>query len=644
MIRSHYFRLKNSLSNNPIVKNSKLLKIKVIGTVCLLISLWFCVSLLQNNGQKLENYQVGKMVDLFKIDIRSELQKQKDTVSYINDSDKNIDSYLTRNVTGYISNLDTKRQFLLSTPPQSDSDLQNNNSNEFKLKGDLYEKFVTCEDLQYDGVLKFQVNERKNIDDLIGARRQVLSWQNDISEMVQNKEKEKNMSEEEIIEKHWFEFGHMSVWSESYNCYLTFSRIIYTQGPKNLPKISLIKATAFDKDWNEIKGKRVPYSDVRIPRDFKEQFDILDKQLGVDQCEQLLKENSVAEHHECVKRHNENILKNKKYKKNILDKYFLTYPTVLNFHFKTRPDLSGPEDPHIILRKDHYGRDEPIIIFNLDDGPERKMHSLFPHRRIPTLVKFLLPDRTALRRTEKNWSPFFIPSIDYPYSKLSLGYIHFVYSFMPLRILRCSLDNGDCEERFSADTLKLSENNVWDGLRGGTQFVPLPAPLPSVKGKNIWVSFAKTHTKNCGCGIKFYRATLVVMIEENGIFHLELITPGIDFGIEPMDFGMVDKKCRDKNVLTPNSIVSWYIDSQDINRGSFEDYLTVTASEADEITKRIVIKGVLNYILNMYKQKHIDEHFPLDEYSNTIIDKTRHCVKEKTLEICKNYGLTHSPE
>ena len=133
------------------------------------------------------------------------------------------------------------------------------------------------------------------------------------------------------------------------------------------------------------------------------------------------------------------------------------------------------------------------------------------------------------------------------------------------------------------------------------------------------------------------------MIEENGIFHLELITPGIDFGIEPMDFGMTDQKCRDKNVLAPNSIVSWYINSQDTSTGSFEDYLTITASEADEITKRIVVKGLLNYILNIYTQKHINEHFPVDEHSNTIIDKTRQCVKERILDICKNYGLTHSP-
>lgn len=649
MIQSHYFRLKNTLFNNRTAKINRLLKIKTVGVVCIFILLWFCISLLKNKSENYKIYKVERLADLLKIDITSEIQKQKETISYINELDQNINHYLTKNITGYISNLDVEKDHLppsSSLPPassQSDLDLYNSNNDKFMPKAQLYEKYVTCKDLQYDGVLQFQVNKRKNKDDLIDARRQILSWQNEISDIVQNKEEEENMSEEQIIEKHWFEFGHMSVWSETENCYLTFSRIIYIQSSKNYPKISFIRATAFDKDWNEIKGKRVPYSDVKIPPDFQEQLERLDKQLGVDQCEPLNKGGFVEEYHECLKRHNDNILKNRRYKKDILDKYFLTYPTVLNFHFKLRSDLSGPEDPHVILRKDHYGRDEPIIIFNLDDGVERKMHSILPHRRIPTLAKFLLPDSKGLSKIEKNWTPFFIPHIDYSYSELSLGYIHFVYSFMPLRILRCSLDNGQCEERFSADTLKLSETNVWGGLRGGTQFVPLPEPLPGVKGKNVWVSFAKTHTKDCGCGPVFYRAVLVVMIEENGIFHLELITPGIDFGIEPMDFGMADQKCRDKNVLAPNSIVSWYINSQDTSTGSFEDYLTITASEADEITKRIVVKGLLNYILNIYTQKHINEHFPVDEHSNTIIDKTRQCVKERILDICKNYGLTHSP-
>ena len=60
----------------------------------------------------------------------------------------------------------------------------------------------------------------------------------------------------------------------------------------------------------------------------------------------------------------------------------------------------------------------------------------------------------------------------------------------------------------------MHENN----LRGGTQFVPLSALLPSVKGKSIWLSFAKTHHKDCGCGPNFYRSALVLLWSKKMVF------------------------------------------------------------------------------------------------------------------------------
>ena len=91
----------------------------------------------------------------------------------------------------------------------------------------------------------------------------------------------------------------------------------------------------------------------------------------------------------------------------------------------------------------------------------------------------------------------------------------------------------------------MHENN----LRGGTQFFPLSALLPSVKGKIIWLSFAKTHTKDCGFGPNFYRPALVIMVEENDIYHLDLIASEIDFGIEPMVYEITTTKLRGKNVF-----------------------------------------------------------------------------------------------
>ncbi|CAL9727693.1 hypothetical protein MOUN0_A03796 [Monosporozyma unispora] len=623
MVQIHYKKLRNSLSQFRIFNEVKKYP-RIVITCIVLFAIITSVSHLSKDTSN--NYQltpVNKLSDLFKINLDSSIKNQYKHNSYITYADTLPHSYIPANVTGFVSNLDHTKYM----------------KDDFSK---LYKDVIDCNDLQHNGILRYQVNERKHQDDLIGARREILSWNNEISKKVQNKEEEKKMSEEEIIDKHWFEFGHMSVWVESEQCYLTYSRIIYTVGAKNLPEISLIRATAFDKDWNEIKDKRVPYLDIVRPDNLDEEIKYLDEQLGLNKCKEFEnKPKLTSEYDDCMIKHNKHQLKNQRRKQEILDKYFLTYPTVLNFEFKTRPGLGGPEDPHVIMRKNTDGSEEPIIVFNLDDGSERKIHSILPHRRMPTLVKFLLPDTKALKSTEKNWSPFLHPNADYNYSELSRGYIHFVYSLSPIRILRCSLDDGSCTEEFSKETLGLSDNNNFDGLRGGTQFVPLPRGLPGVKGKNIWVSFGKTHTKNCGCGPKFYRPTLVVMIEEKGIYHLELVAPGIDFGIEPLNFGMSGTSCNGANVLTPNSIVSWYVASQDRSKHSFEDYLTITVSEADAVTKRVVVKGVLDYILNIYKTKHINEAFQVNDETDAVIDSTRRCVKDYTFDVCKKYGETH---
>lgn len=56
---------------------------------------------------------------------------------------------------------------------------------------------------------------------------------------MQNKEEDANMSKEEIIEKHWFEFGHTSICLESEDWFFNVQQNnIYTQEAINLPKIS----------------------------------------------------------------------------------------------------------------------------------------------------------------------------------------------------------------------------------------------------------------------------------------------------------------------------------------------------------------------------------------------------------------------
>lgn len=44
----------------------------------------------------------------------------------------------------------------------------------------------------------------------------------------------------------------------------------------------MIRTTKQDREWNDILGIIIPYSDVLIPNDFVEQMDRLGKQLAIN--------------------------------------------------------------------------------------------------------------------------------------------------------------------------------------------------------------------------------------------------------------------------------------------------------------------------------------------------------------------------
>ncbi|CAL9727695.1 hypothetical protein MOUN0_A03840 [Monosporozyma unispora] len=143
---------------------------------------------------------------------------------------------------------------------------------------------------------------------------------------------------------------------------------------------------------------------------------------------------------------------------------------------------------------------------------------------------------------EKNWSPFRLPHSKDFNSALSRGYIYCVHTD-PLRILCCSLNTGWCKFVFSGKTLNIPEDIEDIMLRGETQFVPLPNVLPNIKDKNILVGFTKTDTNHCGCGHAFYRPALIIFVESGGLCHLEVVSVGIDFGIEPLKFQQTGPSC-----------------------------------------------------------------------------------------------------
>lgn len=583
--------------------------------------------------------EVDNKVDLLTVDVSKQIKSQ--CVPYM-DEFLHSKKFIKERVLGFVSNLDlNKHRNHQNKKKKHNKDASEAiDVNKFRVT-DTYENLVTCKDLKYEHDLSFHVMDKKFTSDLTLSRKEILSWKNEYSDKVKDDGWEKDKTEMEIIQKRWFEFGHVSVWLEAHQCYVTYSRVIYTKGPRNWPEVSLIKATAYDKDWNEIKGKRIPYSDVRAPPNIESQLRDLDKDLGLVDCKSLPSIKDDLEIEECEIQLNTKKLKLMKKKETILDNFFFTYPRIINLEAKLPGMFSGAEDPHVILKKDKYGVEEPVIVFNMEEGSGRRIYSFFPHKKGQSMVKFTMEDGEDLGSMQKNWGPFFYPEDPVNRSELSFGSINFMRNISPLHIVRCSLDDGICYTVFKGETKTLSKDKKDSNLRGGTQFIPLPEVIPNVKGKNIWVGFTKSHTDDCGCGPKFYRPILTVLIEVNGVYHIELMASGLDFTISPLNFKLTGTSCDGANVLTPNSIVSWYVASQDTTKHSYEDYMTVSVSEADSLSKTVIIKGVLDYILNIYKDKDIKDTFTLDEEANAIVGATRVCVTDYDFEVCRRYGLKH---
>ncbi len=68
-----------------------------------------------------------------------------------------------------------------------------------------------------------------------------------------------------------------------------------------------------------------------------------------------------------------------KAKEKVLSNYFMIYTQILDFDYPLRDLYAAPEDPHVILRGEGKYQ-EPAIIFNLNDGRNRRLYSIFRHR------------------------------------------------------------------------------------------------------------------------------------------------------------------------------------------------------------------------------------------------------------------------
>ncbi|EDO15575.1 hypothetical protein Kpol_487p8 [Vanderwaltozyma polyspora DSM 70294] len=598
-----------------------------------------------NNLNKLEFKK-----DYPNVDLTNVMKFKKFTTLPISNDITDKKLYAKYNVTGYVSNLDFNSVYNEYLKDNKNNGIKKNPNVE---KGDFiseydyhvgYENLVNCDSLKYTN--HFEINNNSKIlqDDLLNLRRNLLKKSIPYSKAIKSKDEDR-WSEEDIINKRWFRFGGSAVWLEDQQCYVVYTRIIYSQrGERSYPKVSMLRGQAFDKDWNEIIGKKIPYNDVLIPNDMNQQINNLRKEFGEIDCNSI--KNKIA-YDKCQAENTNNEIKIQERINAVLEKYYITYPTIFNIPADLNGDVKGQEDPRVILKQNSINinlkqTDEPLVFFNQLDDVEgkRRMFAFWPHRKYDTLLKFKAKN-FSLKKTEKNWTPFFSNNDLTADIKISRGFIHFIYNFLPIEIIKCNLDDGLCELVFKASTLDLPKDAKYDGMRGGTQFVKLPSELPALKNKQIWVGFPKLHAKNCGCGTHFYRPMLSVLVESEGVYHQELIVPVLDFDFEVISWDLKGKYCQNNNIMSPNSIAFWDILGQDPKTKEFEDYMTITVSEADRLTRTITLKGLLNFILGIYSQKSINEDFTVNDQSKFIVSKTLKCVVNHAKDQCKAYGKTH---
>lgn len=481
----------------------------------------------------------------------------------------------------------------------------------------------------------------------------------------------------DMLHTFWYRFSGSSVWLKDHNVHLVVSRFMFdSTRTKNHGKLSVAWGQIFDKNWNELNDVRLVFPTNDIGESDPEQF-------------------------------------------KVKDQTFLSYrfPRIIPIPFhhdygKTKKLYFGPEDPRTMLVRNKNGYDEPIIVFNADHikgiindkgkKEKKRFRSMFMSFLFQRQVgKFAVDDESNpdsdniiyTKTTElvilgvprplkaKNWTPM----VSHNERIVTGGYdehILFVTRFENLSILKCDIVNtpGTCLPIYS------TEGSV-GALRGGTQFVnvnlllqeqtrlPLFQLLPP--GREVFLSVARAHLSECGCGHKFYRPNLVVIIKDQATYSLfeegklQEVTQyffkvshvssflSLNVPVEPWFLDQPNSFCTEVNAIIPNGISSWKIGSLEQIDGRWiaTDEMALAFSVSDNSVDLLNIRGLLNLILNTPdKTLFLDPALlgtessallglpaldlggrlttELGGYSNTNIE----CAIEKSMDFCRAYS------
>ncbi|RCK65767.1 Beta-mannosyltransferase 7 [Candida viswanathii] len=459
---------------------------------------------------------------------------------------------------------------------------------------------------------------------------------------------------EEVIEedkldedKKWLRFGGSSVWLPEYNIHYMVSRVFYSpSGIPNRAFVSFLYIQIFDSDWNELPAG----TSLDLPFEDKART-TQPRMHGLFQGWTI-----------------EKFLNFKK----------TSFPQILPipFDYELEPFSNkyyfGPEDPRVVLRRNPLGFTEPIIVFNMKAMKltKRVMHIYIPFSND---LKVLKKRNERFAHIEKNWTPLM------GLHDISLTKVKFVYSFEPLEVLECDVYSGNC------DIIQKPEKDDYDyfgDLRGGTQLIELPLfstdSLPPVlsskfqlpQDRKVYIGWARTHLNECGCGDSMYRPNFIALIEDYDVvkdmyaYHISDISGYVDFNVDITPWfpdqanelvsGM-SGQCIGRNVLIPNSIAYWEVDSVVVNDRSysrqdlkdmmelegeresflFNDHMGITLSSGDRDVRIVHVKGLLDYVLkfpSLYSEKRSNEDG--DPFNVE-------CARRASEEYCRIYAIDH---
>lgn len=387
---------------------------------------------------------------------------------------------------------------------------------------------TACDDIQHQS--QIAVQQSFFIDDDI----QAIAAELEGHPMINYDGQDDKLSHEEIVSKTWLRMASSSVWMEKFQVYLTVTRVLfYDKGVRHWSIISFLRGQIHNSQWEEQLDYEIEWQGEKI-----------------------------------------------------------TFPRIFDIPTAYSPGgaFYGPEDPRIVIEQGKFGDSnppEPVIIFNMLVDDESKRRAMYIFRPFTNDTQILNIAGEKPNGAEKNWMPMFLSkSGEVQRTKQwPSHYIHFIYQFKPLRILKCHLLNGYCEFVYTQpeipEDMTLPLGDPGGSMRGGTNLVPFPSTSST---SQHFVGFPRTHMDN-GCKDGFYRPNLMFLTATaSGDFHINYMSTSLEFGDAAMNEEALQDPCGAGRILIANSVANWEA-----------DVMSISFTVDDFTTQVLRLRGVKEY-------------------------------------------------